>query len=239
MTGQGDTGTSNEITGGTFNGPVLQGCSFQDLTSSCSRHPPGMALTNLGVALQEVRRFEEAIAAHQAALAIYRETGFTGREAELAQVAGLLDPAAAADAVVVSAVAGLAGVGKTALAVHAAHAARLSGWFAGGVLFIDLHGYDEKPVQPAQALDALLRALGVPDEHIPEGAEQRAGLYRSVLAQIGEPVLVVTDNASSEAQVRPLLPGPGGTGSSSPLGTHWPGSGRGCSMSPFWARWPR
>ena len=135
--------------------------------------------------------------------------GFTGREAELAQVAALLDPAADAGAVVVSAVAGLAGVGKTSLAVHAAHAARSSGWFPGGVLFIDLHGYDESPVLPGQALDALLRALGVPGEDIPEGTEQRAGLYRSALAQIGDPVLVVADNASSEAQVRPLLPGPG------------------------------
>ena len=110
---------------------------------------------------------------------------------------------------VVSAVAGLAGVGKTTLAVQAGHAARQRGWFGGGVLFIDLHGYDEAPVEPGQALDALLRALGVPAEHIPPGVEERAGLYRSVLAQIAEPVLVIADNASSEAQVRPLLPGAG------------------------------
>jgi tetratricopeptide (TPR) repeat protein len=135
--------------------------------------------------------------------------GFTGREAELAQVAGLLDPAAPAGAVVVSAVAGLAGVGKTALAVQAAHAAVSAGWFPGGVLFIDLHGYDASPVQPGQALDALLRALGVPGEHIPEGTEARAGLYRSALAQIRDRVLVIADNASSEAQVRLLFPGPG------------------------------
>ena len=70
-------------------------------------------------------------------------------------------------AAVVSAVAGLAGVGKTTLAVEAGHAARQRGWFGGGVLFIDLHGYDETPVEPSQALDALLRALGVPGEHIP------------------------------------------------------------------------
>jgi tetratricopeptide (TPR) repeat protein len=136
-------------------------------------------------------------------------SGFTGRQAELAQVAKLLDPAAGSRTLVVSAVAGLAGVGKTALAVHAAHAACEAGWFAGGVLFIDLHGYDQNPVQPGQALDALLRALGVPGEHIPEAAEQRAGLYRSALAQVSDPVLVVADNASAEAQVRPLIPGPG------------------------------
>ena len=77
------------------------------------------------------------------------------------------------------------------------------------MLFIDLHGYDEAPVEPAQALDALLRALGVPAEHIPPAPDERAGLYRSVLAQISGPVLVIADNASAEAQVRPLLPGTG------------------------------
>jgi tetratricopeptide (TPR) repeat protein len=136
-------------------------------------------------------------------------TGFTGRDAELAVLAGLLDPAGVAGPVLVSAVAGLAGVGKTTLAVAAGHAAVRRGWFGGGVLFIDLHGYDQAPVEPAQALDALLRALGVPAEHIPPGVEVRAGLYRSVLAKVTEPVLVVADNGSSEAQVRPLLPGAG------------------------------
>jgi tetratricopeptide (TPR) repeat protein len=76
-------------------------------------------------------------------------------------------------------------------------------------LFIDLHGYDDAPVEPGQALDALLRALGVPGEHIPPGTEERAGLYRSVLAAIGDPVLIIADNASSEAQARPLIPGTG------------------------------
>jgi tetratricopeptide (TPR) repeat protein len=132
--------------------------------------------------------------------------GFSGRDDEMAALAGLLDPAGA---VVVSAVAGLAGVGKTTLAVQAAHAARRQGWYRGGMLFIDMHGYDEAPVQPSQALDALLRDLGVAAGDIPPGAEQRAGLYRSVLARLGDPVLVIADNVSSEAQVRPLLPGAG------------------------------
>ena len=68
------------------------------------------------------------------------------------------------------------------------------------MLFIDLHGYDEAPVEPPQALDALLRALEVPADQIPPGTEARAGLYRSALAEIGEPVLVIADNASSEAR---------------------------------------
>jgi hypothetical protein len=166
MTGGGAGETSSTISGGTFHGPVLQGGQFNNptfITGQAAAAP---------VALAQL----PPLAA-----------GFTGREAELAQVAGLLDPAGDAGAVVVSAVAGLAGVGKTALAVQAAHAAREAGWFAGGVLFIDLHGYDQVPVQPGQALDALLRALGAPGEHIPETAEQRMGLYRSVLAQISDP----------------------------------------------------
>jgi tetratricopeptide (TPR) repeat protein len=135
--------------------------------------------------------------------------GFTGRDGDLAVLAGLLDPAGTAGSVVVSAVAGLAGVGKTALAVQAGHAARRQGWFGGGVLFIDLHGYDGAPVEPQQALDALLRALGVPAERVPPTVEERAGMYRSVLADSTSSVLVIADNASSEAQVRPLLPGAG------------------------------
>jgi tetratricopeptide (TPR) repeat protein len=133
---------------------------------------------------------------------------FTGRDDEMALLANLLDPAGTSGPTVVSAVAGLAGVGKTTLAVQAGHAAMRRGWFGGGVLFIDLHGYDEQQVQPAQALDAALRALGVAAEHIPPGAEDRAALYRSVLAEKNE-LLLVLDNASSEAQVLPLLPGTG------------------------------
>ena len=188
MTGGGAGETSNTISGGTFHGPVLQGGQFNNptfITGQAAAAP---------VALAQL----PPLAA-----------GFTGREAELAQVAGLLDPAGGTGAVVVSAVSGLAGVGKTALAVYAAHAARESGWFPGGVLFIDLHGYDHNPVQPAQALDALLRALGIAGEQIPDEADARAGLYRSALAQVTGPVLVIADNTSSEAQVRPLIPGPG------------------------------
>ncbi|MEU6195742.1 tetratricopeptide repeat protein [Streptomyces sp. NPDC047061] len=134
-----------------------------------------------------------------------RPGGFTGREGETAELLGALDDSAA---VLVTAVSGLGGIGKTALAVEAAHLACGKGWFPGGVLFLDLHGYDEQPVSADQALQALLRALGVPPEHIPAAADDRAGLYRSLLAQRGA-VLVLADNASSPDQVRPLLPGEG------------------------------
>jgi tetratricopeptide (TPR) repeat protein len=181
-----DGGTHSTIGGGIQQGPVLQG---RDITVTF-----GVAPAVAPVALAQL----PPLAA-----------GFTGRETELAMMTGLLDPAGAAGTVVVSAVAGLAGVGKTALAVQAGDAVRRRGWFSGGMLFLDLHGYDDAPVEPGQALDALLRALGVPAEHIPPATEARAGLYRSVLANLAEPVLVIADNASSEAQVRLLLPGPG------------------------------
>ncbi len=178
--------TRSTISGGIQQGPVLQGRDFSNITFVAAPTAP-VALAQLPALV----------------------AGFTGREAELAQITALLDPAGDAGAVVVSAVAGLAGVGKTALAVQAGHAARQSGWFPGGVLFINLHGYDDAPAEPGQAVDALLRALGVPTEHIPPGAEERAGLYRSKLAEISKPILIIADNASSEAQVRLLLPGPG------------------------------
>jgi len=181
--------TRSTISGGIQKGPVLIGRDFRNV------------------------QFGDIVQAAAAPVALAQlpalVAGFTGRGAELAEITALLNPAGGAGAVVVSAVAGLAGVGKTALAVQAGHAARQAGWFPGGVLFLDLHGYDDAPVEPGQALDALLRALGVAAEYIPPGAEERAGLYRSVLARISDPVLIIADNASSEAQVRLLLPGPG------------------------------
>ncbi len=178
---------ASKISGGNQYGPVVQGRDF----------------TNTTFVSQQAGAAPVARAQLPGLVA-----GFSGRDAELAQVSGLLDPGGDAGPVVVSAMAGLAGVGKTALAIHAAHAARTRGWFPGGVLFIDLHGYDA-PVQPGQALDALLRALGIPAEHIPPGTDERAALYRSLLAQVADPVLIVADNASAEGQVRLLLPGPG------------------------------
>ncbi len=137
-------------------------------------------------------------------------TAFAGRKDELTKLAGLLDPVAAPGTTLVLALAGPPGVGKTALAIEAGYAAARRGWFPGGALFIDLHGYDSKSaVQPGQALDVLLRSLRVPAEHIPPTAEERAAMYRSALAGNREPILLIIDNASAEAQVRPLLPGAG------------------------------
>jgi hypothetical protein len=131
---------------------------------------------------------------------------FTSREYELTLLVESLGPKKAPGPVIVSAVAGLAGVGKTSLAVQAGHAAVGRGWFGGGVLFVDMHGYDERRIEAEYALEVLLRGLAVRAEDIPSGLEERAALYRSTLARISQPLLVIADNASSEAQVRPLLP---------------------------------
>lgn len=131
---------------------------------------------------------------------------FTGRADALRALDEMLpDGRKPAGPVVISAIAGTAGVGKTALAVHWAH--RVADQFPDGQLFLDLHGFTEAvpPVEPADALDRLLRALGVPGERIPAEVEDRAGLWRSILA--GRRMLIVLDNAASEAQVAPLLPG--------------------------------
>jgi len=136
-----------------------------------------------------------------------RAPGFTGRDDELA---ALLDVLAPTGTVAAAAVSGLGGAGKTALAVEAAHEACRRGWFPGGVLFLDLHGYDDDPVDGGLALGALLRAMGTRPENIPGRSDERAALYRSLLVRRGReqgPMLVLADNASSPDQVRPLLPG--------------------------------
>ncbi|MFF0410960.1 tetratricopeptide repeat protein [Kitasatospora sp. NPDC004745] len=141
---------------------------------------------------------------------------FTGRDAELATLLAGLAPGAAGQSPRVQVVAGLAGIGKTELAVQTAHAAlREESWFPGGALFVDLLGYDpDHRLSPDHALDGWLRALGIPAEHIPPGVQDRSRLFRSALAALaraGRPVLLVIDNAAGYDQVRPLLPGDGVT----------------------------
>ncbi|MBC6465832.1 tetratricopeptide repeat protein [Actinomadura alba] len=183
----------NEITGGVVIGPAIMG---RDITL---RLPARVPAALLGLPPWSA--------------------AFTGRDAELAEVLETLAPhredgGSAAVVVTAAAVGGLAGIGKTELAVQAARAALSRGWFPGGVLFVDMFGYDDdRRRDPAPVLDGLLRALGVPGEHVPPDGADRARLYASVLAEFaarGRRVLVVVDNAGTEDQARPLLPAAGG-----------------------------
>jgi tetratricopeptide (TPR) repeat protein len=130
---------------------------------------------------------------------------FAGRAEHLAELTALLDEQGEpAGAVVISAIGGAAGVGKTALAVQWAH--QVSGRFPDGQLYVNLRGFDPSgtPLRPEEALRGALDAFGVPADRIPAGLDALAGLYRSVLA--GKRVLIVLDNARDGDQVRPLLP---------------------------------
>ena len=104
---------------------------------------------------------------------------------------------------------GMGGVGKSTLAVHVAH--RLAPLFPDGHYFVDLSGFCAvtEPVEPAQALEALLRASGLAPETLPEGLDERSALWRARLS--GRRALVLLDNARDAAQIRPLLPGSGET----------------------------
>jgi DNA-binding SARP family transcriptional activator len=134
---------------------------------------------------------------------------FTGRERELALLDAVLTEGTPhpdePTAVVICAVSGTAGVGKTALAVHWAH--HVAAQYPDGQLYVNLRGFEPgaSAMSPAEAIWPFLDALGVPMERIPAGLDQQAALYRSVLA--GKRVLVVLDNARDVEQVRPLLPG--------------------------------
>jgi tetratricopeptide (TPR) repeat protein len=126
---------------------------------------------------------------------------FTGRDEQLTQLLQVLHPGSTDKAVVITALAGMAGVGKTALAVHAAH--RLRERFPDGQLYVDLRGADRVPLDPTGVLARMLRTLGV--ARTPDTLEERMDLFRSRLAD--RAVLLLLDNAVTEQQVRPLLPG--------------------------------
>jgi DNA-binding SARP family transcriptional activator/tetratricopeptide (TPR) repeat protein len=178
-------------------GPAVQGLHRQILTAHAEPEGPGHALSQrlssqpLSPSVSVPRQLPA-------------DVGFTGRVHELADLLRISD----ADAVVVTAIDGMAGIGKTALAVHIAH--RIADRYPDGQLFIDLHGFTQGmgPVEPGDALDHMLRSLGVAGTQIPPGIEQRAALYRTRLA--GRRMLIVLDNAATEAQVAPLLPGAAG-----------------------------
>jgi DNA-binding SARP family transcriptional activator/Flp pilus assembly protein TadD len=179
---------------GTDTGPALRQLHQSILRGHRSASPPRPAPSAV------IRQTE-----HPAQLPM-SVRGFTGRDGELARLAAILASAEGESAaVVISAVSGMAGVGKTALAVHWAR--RVERAFPDGQLYVNLRGFDPQGalVQPTEAVRGFLDALGVRPERVPPGLEAQVGLYRSLLT--GRRMMVVLDNARDEEQVRPLLPG--------------------------------
>jgi tetratricopeptide (TPR) repeat protein/DNA-binding SARP family transcriptional activator len=139
---------------------------------------------------------------------------FTGRAEELGMLAEAIVSGRARTAVTVVAIDGMAGVGKSTLAIHTAH--RLASQFPDGQIFLDLHAHDpyEEPVDPATGLDTLLRVIGAASGRASaaaeagshaSGLEERAALWREQVAN--RRILLILDDAASRDQVRPLLPG--------------------------------
>lgn len=181
------SGVHNEASGG-LRGPVVQAGSIDHLSLCGPAH---------------VGSDQAELLPRQLPLAI---RDFTGRAEQVTALDALLADNAGAGrgAVVISAVDGTAGIGKTTLAVWWAH--RVQDRFPHGTLYANLRGYGpDDPATASEVLDGFLRGLGIPGGAIPHGVDAQAGLFRSVLA--GRQVLVVLDNAHSADQVRPLLPG--------------------------------
>jgi tetratricopeptide (TPR) repeat protein/transcriptional regulator with XRE-family HTH domain len=156
-------------------------------------------------------RAESGGSAAAATRTLPRDIGsFTGREAELSRLLAALSRAAGDDGLAgIYAIDGMAGVGKTTLAVHVAH--RLAGRFPDGQFFVPLHAHTagQQPVDPADALASLLLTAGVAAQHIPPDLEARAALWRDQVA--GKNILLLLDDAAGHEQVRPLLPGIAGS----------------------------
>jgi transcriptional regulator with XRE-family HTH domain len=191
------------------------------LESGRTRHPRGATLRLLADALGLTAEHRAALAAGArrsdrsagprsgpAVMAQLppRLPGIAGRDAEVQRLEQLLGGAGAGrPAPTIVLVTGVAGIGKSALAVHVAH--QVAAAFPDGQLHAELHG-SSSGADPSAILRDFLHALGVPDEHVPDGLAARAGLYRSLVAR--RRLLVLLDDARDADQVRPLLPGGAG-----------------------------
>jgi tetratricopeptide (TPR) repeat protein len=187
-----------------------------DLTHLQGQHTAGM----LARIVEELVRLTPQ-RADAAAEQIPRElprpiADFTGRGDELVTLRGLLaggvgesgtSPAKGGQPVVISAIDGMGGIGKSALAIQVAHGLADAGTFPDGQLYVNLQGATPglAPLDPLEALGRMLRALGVEPAQIPAGADEAAARFRSLVAE--RHLLVLLDNAATPEQVRPLLPG--------------------------------
>ena len=171
-----------------------------DLYAGVRRHLIEELGTEPGTALRSLHR--AVLAGTGPPDTLPADTGaFTGREAETAR---LTAAATGGNVLVVHAIAGMPGIGKTALAVHVAH--RVRGDFPDAQVFVNLHGHTagREPSDPADVLATLLTADGVDPRRLPAGVEARSALWRSRLS--GRRALLVLDNALDSSQVAPLLP---------------------------------
>jgi len=178
---------------------VEPGPNLRDLHQRILTADRGLA----GPASLQGKRGAEAVVPRQLPAAV---SHFAGRRKELRKLSDLLDEAAAdMGTVVISAIGGTAGVGKTALAVYWAR--QVADHFPAGQLYVNLRGFDPTgtPLDPSHAVRGFLGALGIPAERIPADLDAQAALYRSVL--VGKRMLIVLDNAADATQARPLLPG--------------------------------
>jgi tetratricopeptide (TPR) repeat protein len=171
-------------------------------------NPDAGYVTQWGQALRVVGGETEAVSQVRVQDSLPDELrAFTGRGAELEMLRQALDSGRQGAPVVISAIEGMAGVGKTQLAVQAAHLIGRESPF-DAVLFVNLRGFHPDPAQPpadpGAVLDGFLRLLGVSGQHIPHDLEARSRVYRERLA--GTRTLVLLDNAADEEQVRSLLP---------------------------------
>jgi DNA-binding SARP family transcriptional activator/tetratricopeptide (TPR) repeat protein len=191
--------------------PQLRQLYQQVLSNDPALAPPqthaaaadGIARADAAIRMSSTNRAPAPVVPGQLPLDV---AGFTGRTAELAQLDELLDSVGRhPTAVLVTAVSGTAGIGKTALAVHWAH--RVAEQFPDGQLYINLRGFDPggSVIPPGEALRRFIEALGVAPERVPAVLESRVDLYRSLL--VGKRILVVLDNAATVEAVRLLLPG--------------------------------
>lgn len=170
---------------------------------------PGRELRELHLRILADERPRQAPAPHTVVVPAHLPAtiaDFTGRDEQVRLLHQVLSPGNDTTGLTVAGITGMAGVGKTTLAVHLAHA--IAAAYPDGQMYADLAGTDASPTPPTEVLGRFLRALGVPGPAVPPDPAERAELYRSVLAD--RRVLVVLDNAASEQQVQPLLPGGAG-----------------------------